>query len=354
MDRASPQANNGDTFNKRNIVKNEDVPRSDGVGSLDADAFEKSLRYYSSANVPKRKKRKKRRLGANGILRLVAFCACLGIFAFSFVEILSHSNDLAKRDEAYAKLDAYLSKPSSAIPAARSEGNLTPSLDLLAYLGSDGGGLDMLDTETKDYYESLHDVLLRLQAEYDECWGLIIVPDTTGESTVCHPLMKTTDNTKYLHKLYDGSPSSAGAIFADYRLNDDFDKNRNTVIYGHCMTDGSMFRWIKFFFDGSDRYDRAQDLEITIVTPEAVYVYSYFAGYRSEGTAFIQRFTTDPKWDDNYYYFLRQRRSLNTISKNLTYTADSKIITLITCTNLASKPGERYVLHCILDNRYEF
>ena len=119
------------------------------------------------------------------------------------------------------------------------------------------------------------------------------------------------------------------------------------------MTDGTRFRGIKLFFDDENRYSMAQDLEITVVTEDAVYVYEYFSGYRAEGDRFATCYSTNTS-SASFYQFLTERRRLNTISKDVSYDENSKIITLITCTNLSSKPSERYVLHGILKNTYYF
>lgn len=55
-----------------------------------------------------------------------------------------------------------------------------------------------------------------------------------------YPVMHTPDDPeKYLHMNFRGEYSYAGVPFIDYRCTDDSD---NLVIYGHNMSDGSMFR----------------------------------------------------------------------------------------------------------------
>ncbi len=69
--------------------------------------------------------------------------------------------------------------------------------------------------------------------------------DTVGYLTIDslginYPVVKTTDNDYYLSHSFDKSKNVGGWIFMDYRnisINDD----KNTVIYGHNMKDGSMF-----------------------------------------------------------------------------------------------------------------
>ena len=58
-------------------------------------------------------------------------------------------------------------------------------------------------------------------------------------TVIDYPVMHTPeDPEKYLHKNFEGEYSYAGVPFIDYRCTEDSD---NLVIYGHNMSDGSMF-----------------------------------------------------------------------------------------------------------------
>ncbi len=310
-------------------------------------SFEASVNSFSSKDTVKGKRKKKRSLGVNGFVRMVAVCVCVGIFAFSLFKIAQRMVDLSAAEKAYESLNDL--DGNSLVSHPKPVRHVPSSLDLLSYLGSGYSGIELLDPNTQNYYDTLRETVLNIQKDYPECIGYITVSGTK----ISYPLMKTSNNDYYLRHLYNGEYSRAGSIFADYRLSDNFDENMNTVIYGHCMTNGTMFRGIKLFFDDVYRYSRAQDIEITIVTADGVYIYEYFSGYRSEGSNFISMFRDDGQ-NLYYYNFLKNIRALNTIPKNVGYNANSRIVTLITCTNLASKPDERYVLHGILKNHFTF
>ena len=55
-----------------------------------------------------------------------------------------------------------------------------------------------------------------------------------------YPVVKGSNNSFYLNHCFDKSYNSAGWIFADYRNKFD-NTDKNIVIYGHNMRDGSMF-----------------------------------------------------------------------------------------------------------------
>ena len=70
----------------------------------------------------------------------------------------------------------------------------------------------------------------------DECVAWIHIDDTT----IDYPVMRASNNTKYLNRDPYGNYSLAGSIFMDYRNSPDFGDGY-TVLYGHHMAAGLMF-----------------------------------------------------------------------------------------------------------------
>ncbi len=68
--------------------------------------------------------------------------------------------------------------------------------------------------------------------------------------TVSYPILQGENNDAYLHHLPDGTYNFCGSIFIDERCKNDF-SSPVTVIYGHCMKDGSMFAKLGRFLDKS-------------------------------------------------------------------------------------------------------
>ena len=67
--------------------------------------------------------------------------------------------------------------------------------------------------------------------------GWIILPD----SKINYPIVRSKDNTEYLTRSFEGQQTSSGAIFMDMYCVDNF-SCKNTIIYGHNMKNGTMFR----------------------------------------------------------------------------------------------------------------
>lgn len=65
-------------------------------------------------------------------------------------------------------------------------------------------------------------------------------------TSINYPVLKGEDNEEYLYHQYDGTYSSGGSIFMDYRCESDFSSDY-TVIYGHNMLADSMFNCLDYF-----------------------------------------------------------------------------------------------------------
>lgn len=70
-------------------------------------------------------------------------------------------------------------------------------------------------------------------------------------TNIDYPVVQTTDNEFYLDHNYLGNKDVKGSIYMDYR-NDEIGEDRNYIIYGHKMIDGSMFSDLTYYVqDGS-------------------------------------------------------------------------------------------------------
>ena len=77
----------------------------------------------------------------------------------------------------------------------------------------------------------------RFLEEYDAGVGWIVLDGTE----ISYPFMQAEDNEYYLRRAPSGEYLRAGSLFLDCRCGRDM-KDPNSIIYGHHMKDGSMFR----------------------------------------------------------------------------------------------------------------
>lgn len=117
-------------------------------------------------------------------------------------------------------------------------------LELLAGCGFDGPQACLEETVRacqRWLGEIDHAALEQINPDY-ACW--LYCPD----SPIDYPVVQGADNSRYLHRLFNGEKNACGTLFIDCRNLTDF-QDPNTLIYGHHMRDGSMFKAITYYED---------------------------------------------------------------------------------------------------------
>ena len=86
---------------------------------------------------------------------------------------------------------------------------------------------------------------------------LEVNPDTIGwirfypePSQINYPIVQGQDNDEYLHRTFSANENTLGAIFLNVDNKADF-SDRNSILYGHRMKDGSMFRHLQDYEEKS-------------------------------------------------------------------------------------------------------
>ncbi len=174
-----------------------------------------------------------------------------------------------------------------------------------------------------------------------------INPDTVGWITidgtaVNYPMVWSEVKNYYLRRDFYGAVRSGGTIYMDERNSPDITKNKNTVIYGHNMVDGSMFAALHAFDSSSIFYGAT----IEITTEEGVFVYKPFSVHKSD--AFDNYFETDFVSDEDFVNFCEQMAFISIFQTEHTFTKDSQIITLSTCGDSEAATNERFAVHAVL------
>ena len=166
--------------------------------------------------------------------------------------------------------------------------------------------------------EKLKEQTQELCNSIDNSIGWINVPETK----INYPVMYSGDNEFYLHRAVDGSYLRVGSIFLDFRCNADFTGKIN-ILYGHNMSDGSMFADVMKFID-SGYFDSHNYGWLT--TENAVYKIDFFSVSQLENYDSFYDVTGDVNvWLDNL-------RSDSFIWRNLEFSNEDKFISLSTCT----------------------
>ncbi len=157
-------------------------------------------------------------------------------------------------------------------------------------------------------------------------------------------LRREGDNGYYLNHSVDQTESIAGAIFTEDYNSMDF-SDPNTIIYGHNMKNGSMFRTLHNYSD-RDFFDNNR--EITIYMPDRILHYTIFAAYLYDSRHLMLSFDfQDKDVFRSYLDGIRNMRDMNAfVDTDIEVTEEDKIITLSTC--YKGQADRRYLVQAVL------
>lgn len=166
----------------------------------------------------------------------------------------------------------------------------------------------------------------KLQEINKDIIGWIYIPNTK----IDYPVVKASDNEFYLNRDVEKKTNKAGAIFMDYRnsLDENFNtKDKNTVLYGHHMKDGSMFADLKKFksedFFNENRY-------IYLDTKEGRKKYEIFSVFitKTDFNYIKSQFNNEKDFTD----FSKSIQEKSSISTDIKLSNNDEFLTLSTCT----------------------
>lgn len=151
------------------------------------------------------------------------------------------------------------------------------------------------------------------------------------DTVIKYPVVQGEDNSYYLYRLADKTWNVKGSLFIDYRCEQPFD-DFNTIIYGHRMNDGSMFKSLLEYRDDDGYYNEHKTMKLAV--PDAEYEVAVFgaATIPSDSEMYKFEFATD---DEKKAYIDRIRKSNEIPSgggSEVSVSPSDKIVMLSTCT----------------------
>lgn len=174
-------------------------------------------------------------------------------------------------------------------------------------------------------FEALHEI-------NEDVTGWIFVPG----ADISYPILQGSTNDTYLWTAYTGGYAKTGSIFSDYRGERDF-SDKNTVIYGHNMKDGSMFAPLMKYKDAA--WLSEHDF-FYIITEEGARCYEVFAVVICD--ALDEIYTFDFANDAEFSAWIDRVRGMALNTHGVVPTAENSVVTLSTCTNATKR--ERLVV----------
>lgn len=261
---------------------------------------------------PKKKRRKRR----PWLLYLVV-CVCIIAIGYSAYQLILVRLEYDAADELYAELRTELAEPEGEAVPAPAQGGAAPVED--GPVASPAVPAEPGSVEAPAVVESQMNFEKLLNINPDTvAW--ITLPDTV----IDYPVVQGEDESYYLHHLFTGKRGASGCIFMDAANAADF-SDRNTVLYGHHMKNGSMFAGLEKF--GKQSYYDAHR-SMTLFTPSGDHSVEWFAGYGTTSDRVPTAFESDQAFLD----FVAHAAANSDFASDVQVLPTDRLLTLSTCT----------------------
>lgn len=173
-----------------------------------------------------------------------------------------------------------------------------------------------------------------------DIYAWIEIPGTN----VNYPIVQSAeDDFYYLNHTIDGKEGYPGSIYTE-KINAKNFSDFNTVIYGHDMKDGSMFKDLHKFEDAAffEEHDK-----VTIYTETEEKTYQIFAAVVYDDRHLMYSFDNENIEDRKaFLQSLKETRSMrNQFRSDVTVDENSHIITLSTC--IGGQPDRRFLVEAV-------
>ncbi len=267
-------------------------------------------------------------------------------FLVSGALILQQHLDYQAADQAYAAAQT-IALQSPADAAAEEDPEILPEDEIeLAPEPVPMVPAPTLDKPERDLLEESVQFLLELNLDAlrqtnEDVLGWIYIPDTP----IDYPLMRVKDNNEYLRRAWDGSANNAGCIFLECRNSRDF-SDFNTLIYGHALRNGKMFRSLLNYREQEYRDSHPY---VYIVTDEWVRRYEVFSAYEADVVSDTYRLVFEH--DARKQSALDEWMEQSVLERELVPTVEDSILTLSTCTGTGTYET-RWVVQAVLTGEF--
>lgn len=154
-----------------------------------------------------------------------------------------------------------------------------------------------------------------------------------SEAGIDYPIVRGSDNDRYLRTTFEGSANPAGSIFMDAGNKRAFDSS-HVILYGHNMQNGTMFGKLYLYLDAAYREENPV---ISVTTAD---------GEQLQYIIFDAKIVTTA--DSCYRIDFKNETEFSEFSHGLGAPADAvSLLTLSTCAERGDQ-DERIVVHAAL------
>ncbi|MCL1802959.1 MAG: class B sortase [Eubacteriaceae bacterium] len=163
-------------------------------------------------------------------------------------------------------------------------------------------------------------------------------------ANVDHPIVQASDNEYYLSHTFLKNENASGCLFIDFRNSPGF-SDQNTVVYGHRMSNGTMFSRL-LDFRSQEKYMQCPFVSVYTAGGKA-YHYQIFACLALEEDYDYR----SPSYGESFASLISELRESSDISSSAKVDESDRIITLSTCSPDSVLKGGRYAVFAVLLNK---
>ena len=151
-----------------------------------------------------------------------------------------------------------------------------------------------------------------------------------------YAVVQSNDNEFYLNHNFNKEYNSGGWIFADYRNNFD-GKDKNIILYGHNMMNGTMFANLRDTLK-EEFINNDENNKIILITETGAHLYKIFSVYDIE----VEEYYINTYFNDNEEFgrYINNMKYRSSYDYGVEVNENDSILTLSTC----SSPNMRFVV----------
>ncbi|MBO4972197.1 MAG: class B sortase [Clostridia bacterium] len=304
--------------------------------------FLQSVEAFQSSSSTKETVLKKKSSGALNPTRLLIIFLCFAIFVYSSYSLFEiYKSNLASGslyNDIYSDFADILNNDIIVNQNIKPQKSLLlPSTPNTPSKGGDFKPIDQNTTSIK-FQQSLSK-LESLRSQNKHTVGYISISGTG----INYPILQCEDNDYYLNHGFDNTNMKGGSIFYDFRCSPTPSENKNLIVYGHNMSNGTMFQQLENYTLNEDLFKNGT---ITVYAFDAIYTYEIFSVYYTDAYSDYLKISFRGNFD--FEEWAKQRAELSMFKKDVKIEGTGSVISLSTCINATS--DGRIAVHGILTN----
>ncbi|MGN0353859.1 MAG: class B sortase [Muricoprocola sp.] len=274
-----------------------------------------------------KKRNGKKSGGLGNVISTVIMLAALAVFCFAGYKLVTIYLDYKTGVDEYTQLQEYtgISKSDEDKSIQKETYGMQQDMEENDTLGDEWGDAVLTEGNRTKVFEEMENPIdfESLESINEDIIGWL---EMEAVDTINYPVVQGVDNEYYLHRTFQKTDNFAGSIFLDC-VNKSTFVQRNSILYGHNMKNGSMFGSLKQY---RDRETFEKSPYFWIYTPNRIYKYEIFA------CAEVDKFGPDYQISfrdrEDFEEFIDRAKAQSLYDTGVDVKYSDTIVTLSTCT----------------------